>query len=783
MALSSSGIGSNLDVDSIVSQLMSIERKPLTEIAKKEASYNTKLSAYGSLKGSISQFQTAMRSLVDPSKFQGMQVSSTDYSVINAVASTTGSSGATPGTYSLQVTKLAQAQKMVAAGQSSVNAPIGADTTSTLTFDFGTITGGSFDEGTGKYTNAGFTSSGSGVKTVTINGTNNSLEGIRDAINAANIGVTATVLNDGSDTPYRLALTVNQTGKTSSLKISVSGDASVAGLLSHDPSSNTGQAFRQTSAAQNAEFTVDGIAVTKTTNSANDVIPGVNLTLSKTGGPTSVTLTRDTTALTASINSFVKAYNDLAATLRDAGAYNATTKSAAALNGDSALRAIQSQVRGILNTPVAGDTTAYTLLSQVGVSFQKDGMLSVDTSKLNKAIDSNFSGIAGLFSKVGKASDSLVAYSASTDKTKAGNYAVSIDQLARQASTTAVGPAHTPGKGSITGSAAAALEITGSNDTLDVTVDGISHTINLDQMVYADADALADAVKTKINAAFLGDGKSVTVTQTNGVLKITSDSAGTSSAVNVAGGNGKTSVLGAQPAVVAGSQTSVADGSNTLEVQIDGITATVTLAAGNYSYAALAAEIQSKINGKTEFSSAGAAVSVTESGGVFTITSNRYGAASTAVVSGGTAKAALFGAPSKVLGLDVSGTINGVAATGNGQILTGASGSDVEGLALTILGGSTGNRGTVTFSQGYAYQFDKLATALLATDGPLNARTNGINTSLKNLSATKDRLNDRLADTEKRYRAQFAALDKVISSMTQTSNYLTQQLANLPKIE
>lgn len=782
MALSSPGLGSNLDVDGIISQLMVLERKPLTAISKQEASYNTKLSAFGALKGALSQFQTAMRSLADPAKFQALKVSSADSAIASASAAANATASATPGTYTLNVSKLAQAQKMVAAGQVSANGAIGAAVTTTLSFDFGTIAGGSFDATSGKYSGASFTSSGSGVKTVTIDPSNNSLNGIRDAINAAGIGVTATIVNDGSGSPYRLALTVNETGKTNSLKISVDGDATLSTLLSHNPADNAGQALQETSTAQNAEFTVDGIAVSKTTNSTSDVIAGVNLTVNKVGGA-SVSVTRDSAGVTGAVNSFIKAYNDLSATLRDAGAYNATTRSASALNGEASLRNIQTQVRGILNTPIGVGETAYSLLSEVGVSIQKDGMLALDSSKLQKAIDTNFNRIAGLFAKVGKTTDSLVVFSASTEKTKPGNYAVSVDQLARQASTTASGHAHVPGKGSLTGGAVAALDITAANDSFDITVDGVAHTITLDQMTYADADTLAAAVQTKINDTFLGDGKSVSVTQSGGVLKITSASSGTGSAVNVTGGSGKAELFGATPSVVAGSQTSIADGSNTLEVRVDGVAATITLDAGNYSYAELAAAIQSKINGKSEFQDAGAAVTVTQSGGAFTITSNQYGSDSAALVTGGSAKAALFGTPSTVTGLDVKGKINGKDASGKGQLLTAATGDDAEGLALTISGGSTGDRGSIGFSLGYAYQFEKMAQGLLASSGPLTARTDGLTTSLKNLEKTKRELNERLATTEKRYRKQFSMLDQVISNMTQTSNYLAQQLANLPKIE
>lgn len=791
MGLSSAGIGSNLDIDGIITELMKVERKPLEVLATKEASYKAKLSGFGTLRGAVTQFQNAMRALVDPAKFQGMRITSSDTGIATVSATAGGSTSPTPGTYTLEVSKLAQAQKMVAAGLASDKTAIGdKDTENTLTFDFGSITGGSFDSATGKYTGANFTSNGAGVKTIKIDSSNNSLTGIRDAINAAGLGVTATIVNDGSDSPYRLALTANATGKTNSLKISVDGDPAMAALLGHDPAKNGGQAFTETSTAQNAEFKIDGIAISKTTNSANDVITGVDLKLTKTGGPTSISVARDTASVTTSITSFVTAYNNMAQTLRDAGAYDAKTKTAAILNGEAVLRTMQTQIRGILNTPVAGGTSAYTLLSEVGVSIEKDGLLTLDSSKLQKAMDKNFSGIAGLFAKVGKTSDSLIAFSGTTAKTKPGVYSVSIDQLARQASTTAVSPTHTPGKGSISGSAITGLAIDGTNDTLDIVVDGVALSVKVPQhpdlgAPYPDAAALAAAVQDAINDTYSNAGHSqrVTVTQTDGVLKITSDSAGPASSVTVTGGNGKNYLLGGAPVATAGSQTSISSGSDTLEVELDGTKATITLDPGNYSYADLAAAIQTKINGTSSFVDAGASVTVTQSGGVFTITSNRYGSESAVTITGGTAKANLFGDATIVTGQDVAGKINGVEATGSGQTLISAEGNDADGLSLKITGGGIGDRGTVTFSQGYAYQFEQLAASLSSSEGMLAARAEGLDTSMKSLEKSRERLVDRLADTEKRYRAQFAALDAVLSRMSQTSAYLMQQLANLPKIE
>lgn len=669
MGLSSAGIGSNLDVDGIVTKLMSVERQPLTKLATQEASYQTKLSGFGTLKGALTSFQTAVRGLSDISKFQGLKVSAGDATVATASAT----SAAVPGSYALNVTQLAQAQKLVAGGVASDIAPVGKGV---ITFDFGSITGGTYDAVTGKYTGSTFTTAGSGVKTVTIDSTNDSLAGIRDAINKAAVGVTATIVNDGSGTPYRLSLSSTATGAATSMKISVANtvpDTGLATLLNHDPAGS--QALVQKSTAQNAEFTVDGIAVSKATNAVADVIGGVTLNLLKTTTtPTTVTVARDTAAVTTAVNDFVKAYNEIAKNFVDATAYNASTKTAAILNGEASVRSMQAQFRAVLSSPVAGGASAFSRLSEIGVTMQKDGSLGVDATKIGNAITNNFNDFAGLFASVGKSSDSLVSYKGfSATTTKPGAYALDVSQLAT--------------KGSSTGTGAAGLAIDATNDTLDVLLNGVTSTIKLTQKNYASA-------------------------------------------------------------------------------------------------AELAAEVQSKINGASTFSTAGSAVAVTAAGGVLSMTSNKYGSASTVAITGGSGQAYLkfvTTGPTVLTGLDVAGTVNGMPATGNGQVLTSSSG-DSAGLALTVSGGALGARGTVNYSQGYALQFDTLATSILSTTGSLLARTDGISASIKTLGKTQQALIARLAVVEKRYRAQFTALDLTISRMNTTSTFLTQQLAQFSNL-
>jgi flagellar hook-associated protein 2 len=230
--------------------------------------------------------------------------------------------------------------------------------------------------------------------------------------------------------------------------------------------------------------------------------------------------------------------------------------------------------------------------------------------------------------------------------------------------------------------------------------------------------------------------------------------------------------------VTLGGTTVIGAGTNdTLDVVIDGTSATITLSAGSYTPTQLAAEIQSQINGA--LSAAGIAVTVSQSGGILTIGSNKYGSTSSATVSGGSAQADLFGATTNTTGVDVAGTIGSQTATGDGQTLTGS--GDAEGLRLTVADGATGDRGTINFSLGYAHQLDQLVQRLLDGDGPLAGRTEGINRSVRDIGKRREVLEQRLEMIEKRYRAQFTALDTMLASMTQTSTYLQQQLANLPK--
>lgn len=661
MGLSSAGIGSGLDVTSIVSALMAVEQKPLTALTTKQTDYKAKLTAFGSIQSGIASFQTTLKKLSDAKNLQTIKATPTDATVLG----TSGGAGAVPGDYSIEVTKLAQSQKLASAGQLNAQAVVG---TGTLTFDFGTISGGTLGTD-GKYTGASFASNGAGSKQVTIDSSHNTLSGIRDAINAAGMGVTASVINDGGATPYRLALSNSQTGESSSMKISVSGDAALGNLLNHDPASS--QALTQTVAAQNAALKVDGLDISKASNSFSDVVPGVTLTLKKTnaGSPTNLAVTRDTDAVKANVQEFVDGYNKLTASLKSLTSYDMTSKKGAALFGDSSVRAMLTQLRGVVTGTVSGGASSLTRLSDAGVSYQADGTLKLDATKLQKVIDTQFDQLPGLFAASGASTDSQVSYVGSTAKTQSGSYAVSISQLATQ--------------GSQTGSGAASLDYSGGNNALQVSLDGLSANINLRDGSYA-------------------------------------------------------------------------------------------------STSELLSDLQTRINGNSTFTQAGSAVTISaDASGVLSLLSNRFGSNSSITLGGTAASLLLGGAGSSSTGLALTGQINGVAATSLGQTLTGAKDNAAEGLKVSISNGSTGSRGNVQYSQGFAYQLDQLASSFLGENGMISMRTDGINSSLKKLDSDKLNLEARLGRIQKQYQDQFTKLDTTMSSMNSTSTYLTGQLTAL----
>lgn len=359
-AISGAGMLSGLPVDDLVSSLMKIEQQPLANLQSKQTSFNAKLSAFGTLKSAVSAFQAAVKN-VSGDALSALTATSSKTDTIGV--SVAKGSGATAGSYSIEVSKLAQSDKLVSGGVAANTSFTAAGSTMDITV---------------------------GGKTTSVTLTDGSLSTLAGTINKANAGVTATILNDG--TSDRLVITGNDTGSANGVGIAATGSVAMF-------ATGTGSTMTRSQAAQNAEMTIDGVAVSKASNTVTDAIKGVTLNLAQTnvGSPVKISLAKDTSAITANITAFVDAYNTLATAVNKQTAYNAATKTSAVLNGDASARSILTNVRAELGK-AASDAGGLKMLSDIGISFQRDGTLKLEKpDKLKSALETNFTAVSSLF--------------------------------------------------------------------------------------------------------------------------------------------------------------------------------------------------------------------------------------------------------------------------------------------------------------------------------------------------------------------------------------------------
>lgn len=349
--LTAAGVGSGLDIEGIISQLMELERRPIQALEDKKDDYEAELSAVGKLRSAVSSLESSLGDLKTLNAFEVYTATSENEDAFTATAG----SAAAPGTFEIEVQNLAVAHKM---GSVSF-----ADT------DTSTI-GGAGDQITLTVGAESFTVDAGGLP----------LSGVRDAINNAtdNIGVSASIINE-DDANHYLVLTSNETGTANAISLSFTG------------SLGTDLGMTTISTAQDAQILVDGTyTITRASNTINDAIDGISLELKAvTAGPATLTIDRDVEAVTESVQSFVDAYNELRSTIDDLRNGD--------LQADSTLRSIESRLAGVLTTVPGVDLGSYKYLFEAGVQLQKDGTLSLDTADLQNAINTDFESLARLF--------------------------------------------------------------------------------------------------------------------------------------------------------------------------------------------------------------------------------------------------------------------------------------------------------------------------------------------------------------------------------------------------
>jgi flagellar hook-associated protein 2 len=387
--ISSPGVGSGLDVNSILTQLVAIERQPIQQLQSQVSSLQTKLSAFGKLQSNLSALREAASALTSTTTWNQTAGTSSDTA---AVAVTTDANNL-PGSYSVQVTSLAKAQSNTSKTYTASTDLVGEGT---IRIELGTWgVGNSF---TAKPDTTAID--------VAVGPPAKSLAEVRDMVNAANAGITAMVLNDASGA--RLVFRSSATGAANGFKLTVTDtdgnnvDTSGLSALAYDPSVGV-VTMAQALAAANASALINGTSVSSASNTLSNVVDGMTLTLKKeTASAVDVTTAPDKDAIKKKIEAFVTAYNDLNKELAAQTKYDAASKTGGTLQGDSAAVSLRNALRTTLRGNSSASTT-FTRLADIGFDVKQDGSITLNTSKLDNAL-ANIGELKKLFS----ASDTLV---------------------------------------------------------------------------------------------------------------------------------------------------------------------------------------------------------------------------------------------------------------------------------------------------------------------------------------------------------------------------------------
>ncbi len=371
-SISSLGLGSGLDVESIITKLVALDQKPIANLNTKTSGLKTQLSTYGQIQSALSTLRDAASKLTTPGTWASTKASVSDPTAVSA----TITGGAAVGTVNLQVDKLAQAQSLASGSFTNASAVVGQGT---LTIELGSWSsdGQSFTAKDGKT-----------PVTITIGPGQDQLAQIRDQINGANAGVVAAIVTDASGS--RLTLTSRETGETNGFRLSVadsdgnSADGSGLSQLAYDPSTNVSQ-MSLTLPAANARAMLNGLNISSETNSLSSAIDGLNILLLKVTPPVTISISQDADAIKKAVSDFTTAYNAINQLLRAQTKYDSATKTAGALQGDSAAVGLANRLRGIMGgtTSLGGSLSR---LSDLGLAPGSDGNIPTSGTKLDQAL-------------------------------------------------------------------------------------------------------------------------------------------------------------------------------------------------------------------------------------------------------------------------------------------------------------------------------------------------------------------------------------------------------------
>ncbi|PCK09093.1 MAG: flagellar cap protein [Alteromonadaceae bacterium] len=514
--IQSLGIGSGINTNNIVSQLVEIEKiGPQTRIDDKKELTESQISDYGLLKSALATLQDAAEAVTNP---EGMFSKAASFSDSTALVPTDLDPDVLPGSYDFTVSNIAKAQSLSSTGFTAANDAVGLGD---LTFRFG-----DYDAGVTTFTEDPESTS----KTITIDSSNNTLSGLRDAINDADMGVQASIVNDG--TSFRLLISA-ESGENNQIEITAAEaggtptDTDNAGL-SRFAFSGTVKQMTQNQAGENAEITVNGLAITRSSNKIDDVVDGLSLDITKkteVGEVVNVTVTDDKDFAEQTIRDFVTAYNDFLGEIETAIGFDEENDEKGSLANDSLAKSIISQLRTNISSTIPGLTEgAFTTIASIGIRTELDGTLSIDDEDFSAAIESNFEDIQQLFAPHNSSSASDISVNSFGDQTIAGSYDVTITT--------------TPRKTVFTSDTVPSFDTTGKIDFFNITVNGIeSGTLNLPAADYGSGSAMAAALQTLINSdeTLAANNASLVVTFDTDHFNFTTNKYGAGSGISFSG--------------------------------------------------------------------------------------------------------------------------------------------------------------------------------------------------------------------------------------------------------
>jgi flagellar hook-associated protein 2 len=657
--------GSGIDSAALVNQLADVSKAAqAARLTTRKTTLETQISDYGLMRSSIAKLDVAAKALNNPDTFNAKSVSIPDTSILGI---TKLEAKAATGDYKLKVDAVAQSQSLSSADFGSVDTAIGKGT---LTIRFG-----EWNQPPTAFTVDAAKTGG----TITIDDSNNSLTGLKDAINAAGLGIQASIV--GEDGAYKLLITA-PTGEASEIEITATETPSALGLASFN-FNDSSRVLNQEQEGIDAQIRVNGLLLTRSSNHITDVIDGLEFDLFNFSASETVTIniTHDRVGAETAIRDFVAAYNTFLTDTKKLVGFDEEKKQFGSLRQDPLSKSLMNSVRTMLGAPVTGLSSNFNTLGSMGIRTQLDGSLQiVEDGKPTDFVNSlknNFDAVRDFFVPKKSSDNAQISVRAHSAQSTPGTYAVNITTNAA--------------KGFLNGGA---LDV-GTVFPLDTTGKDYSFKIKV-----------------------------------NGVES-----------------------------------------------------ATILTPSKIYNSAAeMAADLQSLINVDTNLKAAGASVAVSYNSvdNRFEFTSNDFGSSSGVDITevGADMDELGLSVATGTSGVDVVGTVDGVAAFGYGNVLLPAIGSKAEGLSMHISPGAT--TGNITFSKGFATSFNQLLDNFTKSSGLIKNRETNINKDLEKVKDDEKILDRRTEAYRARLQAQFAAMEAIVRSLKSIGSSLDGIVDRLP---